>query len=257
MSKGGIKISKAFIFSQVFITLVLLCMSAAGQTSNETIAFEPIDHTYIYDVNDDGSVRCTWSTTIVPKEPTILYTYSFRGGETNNYQAEDSLGQILDADVNEANGQREIALMLAGYPLNEPYQFNLSFDWSGLLTRNGDRHTLYTSVDVGEPQAAGIIVIPPMDSRIGTSIITKGNSSEPFQRETLSSRNALVWHSDNTGNDTEIVFRANFNYYNAYLSMMDNLNKFIIGLMIIIAAALLLGYRKKLPGVASKIKEHI
>jgi hypothetical protein len=244
--------AKAIIFSLLFISMV-----AAGQTSDQKIAFEPIDHTYIYDVNDDGSVKCTWSTTILPKEPTILYTYSFRGGETKNYQAEDSLGQMIDPDVNEDNGQRTISLLLAGYPTGKPYQFNLSFDWSGLLTRNGDRHTLYTSVNVGDPQAAGIIVIPPQDSRIGTSVVTKGNSSEPFQREMLSNRNALVWRSDNTGNDTEIVFRANFNYYSATMRLMDNVSYILIGLTIIIVAALLLGYRKKLPGMASKIKERI
>ncbi|HSD58347.1 MAG TPA: hypothetical protein VLB04_09210 [Methanotrichaceae archaeon] len=244
--------AKAIIFSLLFISMV-----AAGQTSDQKIAFEPIDHTYIYDVNDDGSVKCTWSTTILPKEPTIIYTYSFRGGETKNYQAEDSLGQMIDPDVNEDNGQRTISLLLAGYPTGKPYQFNLSFDWSGLLTRNGDRHTLYTSVNVGDPQAAGIIVIPPQDSRIGTSVVTKGNSSEPFQREMLSNRNALIWRSDNTGNDTEIVFRANFNYYSATMRLMDNVTYILIGLAIIIIAALLLGYRKKLPGMASKIKERI
>ncbi len=252
MSQGCIKMAKAIIFSLLFISMV-----AAGQTSDQKIAFEPIDHTYIYDVNNDGSVKCTWSTTILPKEPTILYTYSFRGGETKNYQAEDSLGQMIDPDVNEDNGQRTISLLLAGYPTGKPYQFNLSFDWSGLLTRNGDRHTLYTSVNVGDPQAAGIIVIPPQDSRIGTSVVTKGNSSEPFQREMLSNRNALVWRSDNTGNDTEIVFRANFNYYSATMRLMDNVSYILIGLTIIIVAALLLGYRKKLPGMASKIKERI
>jgi hypothetical protein len=257
MLKGGVKMAKFFIISLVLIPLIFICMVAAGQTTDEKIAFVPVDHTYIYDVNDDGSVRCTWSTTIIPKEPTILYTYSFRGGETKNYLSEDSLGQIIDADVNEENGQRTISLLLAGYPLDKPYQFNLSFDWNGLLTRNGDRHTLYTSVNVGEPQAAGIIVIPPQDSRIGTSVVTKGNSSEPFQRELLSNRNALVWRSDNTGNETEIVFRANYNYYSATMSLMDNFYKILIALAIIIAAALLLGYRKKLPGMASKIKEHI
>jgi Sec-independent protein translocase protein TatA len=41
------------------------------------------------------------------------------------------------------------------------------------------------------------------------------------------------------------------------MSLMDNLSKILIALAIIIAAALLLGYRKKLPGMASKIKEHI
>ncbi len=41
------------------------------------------------------------------------------------------------------------------------------------------------------------------------------------------------------------------------MSLMDNLSKILIGLAILIAAALLLGYRKKLPGMASKIKDHI
>lgn len=246
------KTALALIFSLIFMSMV-----AIGQTSDQKIAFEPIDHTYVYDVNGDDSVRCTWSTTILPKEPTIIYTFSFRGGKTTNYQAEDSLGQIIDPDVNEDNGQRTISLLLSGYPTNKPYQFNLSFDWSGLLTRNGDRHTLYTSVNVGDPQAAGIVVIPPQNSRIGTSVVTKGNISEPFQKEMLSNRNALVWHSDNTGNDTEIVFRANFNYYSATMRLADNLTYILIGLAIIIIAALLLGYRKKLPGMASKIKERI
>jgi hypothetical protein len=80
MLKGGVKMAKFFIISLVLIPLIFICMVAAGQTTDEKIAFVPVDHTYIYDVNDDGSVRCTWSTTIIPKEPTILYTYSFRGG---------------------------------------------------------------------------------------------------------------------------------------------------------------------------------
>lgn len=252
MSRGGIKTAKALIISLVFI-----CVVAAGQTNEQKVAFKPIDHTYIYDINDDGSVRCTWSTTIIPKEPTIIYTFSFRGGETRNYQAEDSLGQMIDPDVNEENGQRTISLLLAGYPTDKPYQFNLSFDWDGLLLRNGGRHTLYTSVNVGEPQAAEIIVIPPQNSRIGTSVITKGNSSEPFQKETIANEDALVWSSANTGNDTEIVFRANYNYYSTTMQVMDNLYKILIGLAIVIAAALLLGYRKKLPGIASKIKDHV
>ncbi len=252
MSQGGINIAKALIISLLFI-----CMAAAGQTNEQKIAFSPIDHTYIYDINNDGSVRCTWSTTIIPKEPTIIYTFSFRGGETKNYQSEDSLGQMIDPDVNEANGQRTISLLLSGYTIDKPYQFNLSFDWNGLLQRNGGRNTLYTSVNVGEPQAAEVIVIPPQNSRIGTSVITRGNSSEPFQRDLIANRDALVWRRDNTGNSTEVVFRANYNYYNTTMQLMDNLYKILLGLGIIIVAALLLGYRKKLPGMASKIKDHI
>ena len=223
----------------------------------EKIAFLPVDHTYIYDVLDDGSVRCAWSTTIIPKEASILYTFSFRGGKTKDYQAEDSLGQLLDADVNEAEGQRTISLLLAGYLVDKPYKFDLNFTWNELMQRNGDRNTLYTSVDVGEPQAATIIVMPPEGARIGTSVVTKGNSSEPFQKETILDRNALVWQTNNTGNNTEISFRANFNYYNARMSLSDNFYKIVLGAAFAITAALLLGYRKKLPEWASKIKEHI
>jgi hypothetical protein len=223
----------------------------------EKIAFLPVDHTYIYDVLDDGSVRCSWSTTIIPKEASILYTFSFRGGKTKDYQAEDSLGQLLDADVNEAEGQRTISLLLAGYLVDKPYKFNLNFTWNELMQRNGDRNTLYTSVDVGEPQAATIIVMPPEGARIGTSVVTKGNSSEPFQKETILDRNALVWQTNNTGNNTEISFRANFNYYNARMSLSDNFYKIVLGAAFAITAALLLGYRKKLPEWASRIKEHI
>lgn len=223
----------------------------------EKIAFLPVDHTYIYDVLDDGSVRCAWSTTIIPKEASILYTFSFRGGKTKDYQAEDSLGQLLDADVNEAEGQRTISLLLAGYQVDQPYKFNLNFTWNELMQRNGDRNTLYTSVDVGEPQAATIIVMLPEGARIGTSVVTKGNSSEPFQKETILNRNALVWQTNNTGNNTEISFRANFNYYNAWMSLSDNFYKIVLGVAIAVIAALLLGYRKKLPELASRIKEHI
>ena len=223
----------------------------------QKIAFSPIDHTYIYDVKEDGSVRCTWNTTIIPKQPSILYTFSFRGGKTKDYQAEDCLGQLIDADVNEGEGQRTITLPLIGYQINQPYNFNLSFTWNELMQRNGDRNTLYTSVDVGEPQAATIIVIPPEDARIGTSIVTKGNSTELFRKETILDRNALVWRTNNTGNETGIEFRANFNYYNAQMSLSDNFSRIMLGIAILVVAALLLGYRKKLPGLLSSIKEHI
>ena len=241
-----------FIFYLLFIFLI-----TSMPIDAEKIAFLPVDHTYIYDVLDDGSVRCAWSTTIIPKEASILYTFSFRGGKTKDYQAEDSLGQLLDADVNEAEGQRTIALLLAGYQLDQPYKFNLNFTWNELMQRNGDRNTLYTSVDVGEPQAATIIVMPPEGARIGTSVVTEGNSSEPFRKETILDRNALVWQTNNTGNNTEISFRANFNYYNARMSLSDNFYRIVLGAAFAITAALLLGYRKKLPEWASKIKEHI
>jgi hypothetical protein len=241
-----------FIFYLLFI-----CLITSAPIDAEKIAFLPVDHTYIYDVLEDGSVRCSWSTTIIPKESSILYTFSFRGGKTRDYQAEDSLGQLLDADVNEVEGQRTISLLLAGYLVDQPYKFNLNFTWDELMQRNGDRNTLYTSVDVGEPQAATIIVMPPEGARIGTSVVTKGNSSEPFQKETIFDRNALVWQTNNTGNNTEISFRANFNYYNAQMSLGDNFYKIVLGVAIAITAALLLGYRKKLPQWASRIKEHI
>ncbi len=241
-----------FIFYLLFIFLIV-----STPIDAEKIAFLPVDHTYIYDVLDDGSVRCSWSTTIIPQEPGILYTFSFRGGKTKDYQAEDSLGQLLDVDVNEAEGQRTISLLLAGYLVDKPYKFDLNFTWNELMQRNGDRNTLYTSVDVGEPQAATIIVMPPEGARIGTSVVTKGNSSEPFQKETILDRNALVWQTNNTGNNTEISFRANFNYYNAQMSLSDNFYKIVLGAAFSVTAALLLGYRKKLPEWASKIKEHI
>jgi hypothetical protein len=237
--------------------LLLIFLITSTPIDAEKIAFLPVNHTYIYDVQEDGSVRCAWSTTIIPKEASILYTFSFRGGKTKDYQAEDSLGQLLDVDVNEAEGQRTISLLLAGYLVDKPYKFDLNFTWNELMQRNGDRNTLYTSVDVGEPQAATIIVMPPEGARIGTSVVTKGNSSEPFQKETILDRNALVWQTNNTGNNTEISFRANFNYYNAQMSLSDNFYKIVLGAAFAITAALLLGYRKKLPEWASRIKEHI
>lgn len=231
----------------------ILIISANAQKT----AFEPIDHSYIYDVRDDGSVRCTWATDIIPKEPSFVYTFSFRGGSTKDYQAEDSLGQFLDVDVNEAEGGRTISLLLAGHMVDKPYQFNLSFTWDGLIQRNGERNTLYTSVNVGEPQAAAIIVVPPQGARIGTSVVTRGNESEPFQRATVLGRDALVWRTNDTGNQTEMMFRANFNYYNAQMYLNDNLYKILLGIAVLIVAALLLGYRRKLPGMLSRIKAHI
>jgi hypothetical protein len=159
--------------------------------------------------------------------------------------------------VNEAEGARTISLLLAGHMIDRPYQFNLSFTWNGLIQRIGDRNTLYTSVDVGEPQAAAIIVVPPQGARIGTSVVTKANESEPFQREMVLGRDALVWRTNNTGNQTEIVFRANFNYYNAQIYLNDNLYKILMGVAVLIVAALLLGYRKKLPMLLVRIKGHI
>lgn len=245
------------MYKAAFFYLLLIYLVASIPASAQKVAFEPVNHTYVYDINDDGSVRCTWGTAIIPKEPSILYTFSFRGGETKDYKADDSLGQIIDADVNEAGGERTISMLLSGFEIGKPYKFNLSFTWNGLLTRTGERNTLYTSVNVGEPQGAGITVIPPKDARIGTSVVTIGNSTDPFKRSPIFDRTALVWNAANTGNETEIVFRANYNYYNATMSLHDNLLKIGAGALIIVVAALLLGYRKKLPEVASKIKERI
>jgi len=254
----GLHIVKAAILSLLLIYLAAAGSASAQNTASpQKIAFDPVDHSYIYDIKGDGSVRCTWSTTIVPKEPSILYTFSFRGGETKDYTAEDSLGQMIDADVNEANGERTISMLLAGYQVGEPYKFNLSFTWNGLMTRNGERNTLYTSVNVGEPQSASIVVIPPKDAKIGTSVVTMGNSTDPFKRIVVSGRDALIWSDAMTENETDIVFRANYNYYNAMMSLADNMLRIVAGALIIVVAALLLGYRKRLPRLASKIKERI
>jgi hypothetical protein len=94
----------------------------------QKLAFEPIDHTYIYEVLDDGSVKCIWSTTILPKEPNILYPVSFRGGETKDYHAIDSLGKEVDIDVK----KRMVRNLSTFIIVNQQYQFGLSFIWNGL-----------------------------------------------------------------------------------------------------------------------------
>lgn len=240
---------KILIFFILFIYIAVMIPADA-----QKLAFEPIDHTYIYEVLDEGSVKCIWSTTILPKEPNILYPVSFRGGETKDYHAIDSLGKEVDIDVNEGDGQREIYLLLYNYEIGQPYQFNLSFIWNGLVARKESKHTIYTNVNLGEPQSAKIIVIPPKGAKMGASVVMRNNLSEPFKREMISGREALVWSAQNSGNDTEIPFRANFNYYNLQLSLIDNLPKILTGGIIIITAALLLGYRRRLPGIASRIK---
>jgi hypothetical protein len=243
--------------TRIIKLIIIIFLAWTSCTAGQTAAWKSLEHDYIYDIQGAGSVRCTWATTIIPKEPTILYTISFRGGETKDYQAEDSLGQVLDADVNEQNGQRTISLFLAGYETGQPYSFNLSFTWNGLLSRTGDRHTLFTSVNVGEPQAAEIVVIPPRGSRPGTSLVTIGNVTAPFGRQMASGRDALVWHTESTGNQTEIVFRANFYYYSPWISLTDNLYQILLGLIVVATAALLLGYRRRIPGWASRIMERI
>jgi hypothetical protein len=239
------------------LLIIIFLAWTSGAADGQTVAWKSVEHDYIYDIQEDGSVRCTWATTIIPEEPTILYTISFRGGETKDYRAEDSLGQFLDADVNEQNGQRTISLFLAGYETGQPYSFNLSFTWNGLLSRTGERNTLFTSVNVGEPQAAEIVVVPPPGSRLGTSMVTLGNATLPFGREMALGRSALAWRTENTGNQTEVVFRASFYYNSPWLSLKDNLYQILLGLVVVVAAALLLGYRRRIPAWASRIKERV
>ena len=248
------KMKKAILVMSVIAVIITLVSTAAAQ---QQPAFEPVDHTYVYDIQEDGSVKCIWSTTILPREPTILYTFTFRGGETWDYEGFDSMGQEIDVDVIEEYGQRSISLFLVGYEVNKPYQFNVSFFWDGLLTRKTDRHTLYTSVNVGEPQSAKIVVIPPKGAKIGTSTLSRGNLTEIFERETIAGRTTLTWQTQDTGNETEIFLRANYRYYPALLSIRDNLTKIVIGVAIVIIAALLLGYRKRLAGVVSEIKKRV
>ncbi len=209
------------------ILIIFICTAMVESIGAQETAFDPIDHTYVYDIQENGSIRCTWSTTLLPKEQSILYTYAFRGGETQGYEAVDSLGQRLDVDVNEQDsepgGKRTVFLLLSNYTAGEPYQFNLSFIWDGLLDSNGDRKTLYTSVNVDEPQGVGIIVIPPQGSEIGTSYLTVGNSTQLFQKAAICSRDALSWRTNNTGNDTEIVFRINFDYHSDLMASGNNM----------------------------------
>jgi uncharacterized protein YpmB len=226
------------------IFLSLTAMLSTPSTKAQS-AFEPLGHTYIYDVGGDGNVRCTWETTILPLQPNILYSYTSRGGDISDVKAIDSLGQELDVDVEEQNGQRTAQLLLTGYILNEAYAFNFSFTWSGLLTRKNDRHTLFTSVNVGDPQPAKIIVILPKDAKLGTSTISRGNISEVFEKELILGRDALVWQVANTGNETQILFNVRFKYYSTLLQIQDNLSMIVAVIVIVIVGALLLGYRKR------------
>ena len=231
----------------LFLTAILSTPSTKAQQ-----AFEPLGHTYIYDVGGDGNVRCTWETTIIPLQPSILYSYTSRGGGISDAKAIDSLGQELDVNVEEQDGQRTAQLFLTGYELNEAYTFNFSFTWSGLLTRKDDRHTLFTSVNVGDPQPARIIVILPKDAKLGTSTISRGNITEVFERELILGRDALVWQVANTGNETQILFTVNFKYYSTLLWIQDNLSIIIAAIVIVIIGALLLGYWKRWRRLISK-----
>jgi hypothetical protein len=220
-------------------------------------AFEPIGHAYIYDIGSDGNVRCTWETTIIPLQPSIVYSYTFRGGNIGDVKGIDSLGQELDVNVEEQDGQRSAQLFLTGYKLNETYTFNFSFSWSGLLTRKDDRHTLFTSVNVGDPQQAKIIVILPKDATLGTSTITRGNITEAFEKELIYERDALVWHVADTGNETQILFTMNYKYYSILLWIQDNLLIIIASTVIVIIGALLLGYWKRWRQLISKASKYL
>ncbi|MGC9445086.1 MAG: hypothetical protein ACP5E9_09215 [Candidatus Methanospirareceae archaeon] len=255
MKKEDMKRSLSGLVVLVLVLVLGSISSVAAQ--QQSVGFEPVDHTYIYDINTDGSTQCTWSTTIIPRESSLLYTYTFRGGEASEYAACDSLGQELEVDVSEVGAERTINVLLLGYERNVPYQFNLSFLWTGLLLREGDRHTLYTSVDVGEPQSAKIVVIPPPGATTGLSSVTRGDLTEVFDRSVAADRTVLTWQTPNTGNETEIIIRANYRYYNPTYTLLDNLTKIVIGAAIVVVAALLLGYRKRLSGVFSKLKEKV
>jgi hypothetical protein len=246
----------ALMVLSLILGLVSISMVAA-QEQEQQVGFDPVDHTYIYDIHTDGSVQCTWATTIIPRESSLLYSYTFYGGEAREFTAADSLGQELEVDVNEVGAERTINLLLLGYERNVPYQFNLTFLWDGLLTRTGDRHTLYTSVNVGDPQSAKIIVIPPPGATIGVSSITRGNLTEVFDRAVAADRTILTWQTPNTGNETEIFIRANYRYSNPMFTLLDNLTTIAIGAAIVVIVALLLGYRKRLAGVLSKLKEKV
>jgi len=239
----------------VLILVISLTAVLATPLTEAQQAFEPLGHTYIYDVGGDGNVKCTWETTIIPLQPSILYSYTFRGGAISDVKAIDSLGQELDVDVEELDGQRTANLFLFGYEQNEAYTFNFSFAWSGLLTRKNDRHTLFTSVNVGDPQSAEIIVILPKDAKIGASTISWGNITEVFEKELILERDALVWQVANTGNETAILFTVNFKHYSALLWIQDNLSMIIAVTVIVIIGALLLGYWKRLwPSIAKALK---
>jgi len=202
-------------------------------------------HTYIYDVGGDGNVKCTWETTIIPLQSSILYSYTFRGGAISDVNAIDSLGQELDVDLEELDGQRTASLFLIGYEQNEAYSFNFSFAWRGLLTRKGDRHTLFTSVNVGDPQSAKVIVILPKDAKLGASTISRGNITEVFEKELILGRDTLVWQVANTGNETAILFTVNFKHYSALLWIQDNLFMITAVIVIVVIGAFLLGYWKR------------
>lgn len=232
------------ISSTLVIFLFLTAILSTPLTKAQQ-AFEPLGHTYIYDVGGDGNVKCTWETTIIPLQPSILYSYTSRGGGISDATAVDSLGQELDVNVEEQDGQRTAHLFLTGYELNEAYTFNFSFTWSGLLTRKNDGHTLFTSVNVGDPQPAKITVILPKDSKLGSSTISRGTITDVFEKELILGRYVLVWQVANTGNETQILFTVNFKYYSTFLWIQDNLYIIIAAIVIVVAGALLLGYGKR------------
>jgi uncharacterized protein YpmB len=227
------------------ITCLFLATLLSTPTARAQQAFVPQGHTYIYDIGGDGNVKCTWETTIIPLQYGILYSYTFRGGEISDVKASDVLGQELDVNVEEQDGQRTAQLFLSGYTLNEVYSFNFSFTWSGLLTRKNDRHTLFTSVNVGDPQQAKILVILPKDAKLSSRSVSWGNVTADFVREMISGRDALVWEVADTGNDTQIFFTVNFKFYSTLFWIQDNLLIIIVVIVIVVVGAILLGYGKR------------
>lgn len=237
------------------LILVVLLSSTIIPSTPLTMAqpaFQPLGHIYVYDVQSDGNVKCTWKTDIKPLQSNIIYPFTFRGGSISGAMAMDSLGQELDIDATEQNGQTTLNLYLTGYPLNQPYSFNFTFTWSGLLTRKSDKHTLFTSVNIGETQATKIVVILPKGAKLGTSTLWRGNITEVFDRQLISERDALVWQVADTGNETEIFFIVNFKFYSGLLWIQDNIYLIIATIVIVIIAAILLGYRKPARRLISK-----
>ncbi|RLG40765.1 MAG: hypothetical protein DRO05_05545 [Thermoproteota archaeon] len=250
---------KILVFLSLFALIGSLILPVSAQP-----AFEPVGHMYIYEINPDGSVLCTWETTLIPKSNVFLYSFSFRGGEIDEVRAFDSLGQELDMEVEKTGEQVTMTLMLSGFELDKPYSFNLSFRWEGLITRRGEKHVLFTSVDVGDPQAAKIVVVLPEGSKAGISTLTRGNQTDLFQIARIGQRTALIWEVENTGEDTQIYFRVSYRYYSAALWVRDHLLTLIGVFLSIIVAGILLGYRSRvkgsislLSGVLRKIGEKI
>lgn len=235
--------------------LLLILLFVLSPIFAQDMNFEAKEYNYTYDIQNDESTKCTWSPSIVPLKTSFFYSYNFNGGATQDYEINDSLNQIIQPDVMDQNGQRTVTILLAGFRTGDPYRFNFSFAWDGLIERNGVRHTLYTSVDTGVPQAAKLTVLLPEGAKLGPSMVTTNGMTEPFKNQFVRGRYVLTWETAFTGNDTVIPFRVNYNYYDSRLYLIDNLPYILLSVLILILGALLLGYRKRLPGMRSKLKE--